>query len=72
MSILTSLNVVKHNSTIFPAVNLIDELDIAIIKTKQSFLFPSNRYQSTIYEISPTFLHWKKYGIKKKDKFINY
>lgn len=53
----------------FPAVNLIDELAIAMISTKQSFLVPDTRYQSTIYDVSPIFLHWKKlckkYDIKQ-------
>ena len=43
------------NSTIFPAVNFIDELDIAMIKTQQSFFLPLIRYHSIIYATSPTF-----------------
>lgn len=58
-----------------PAVNLIDELAIAMINTKQSFLVPDIRYQSTIYDVSAIFLHWKKlckkYDIKEISR-INY
>lgn len=63
---LTSLKVLIDNSIIFPAVNFIVELDIAMIKMQPSFFFPVNRYQSIIYVISPTFLHYFKIFI-----FIN-
>lgn len=55
-SILTSEKVLIDNSTMFPAVNFLDESDIAIIKTQHSFFFPYNRYHSIMYVISPTFL----------------
>lgn len=56
--ILTSVNVLIDKFTIFPAVNFIEELDIAMIKMQKSFLFPINRYHSIMYDISPIFLHY--------------
>lgn len=55
--ILTSLKVLIDNSTMFPAVSLVDELDIAMIRMQQSFFLPNNRYQSIMYAVSPTLLH---------------
>lgn len=58
--ILTSEKVLIDNSIKFPAVNFIDELDIAIINTQHSFFFPDNRYHSIMYVTSPIFLDYYK------------
>jgi len=58
IALLTSPKVLRDNSKRFPAVSLIDVLDIAIIKMRSRLFFLDKRCQSIIYAISPIFLHY--------------
>jgi len=49
----------------FPAVILITMLDLDMIKIKPRAVLWGKQYQSIIYAVSPIFLHYKHYTIKR-------
>lgn len=57
IALLTLPKVLRDNSKRFPAVSLIDVLDIAISNMTSRLLFPDKRYQSIEYDTSPIFLY---------------